>query len=130
MVLNSGAAIVAIDAACAREVAPRARTARLPGAPPFVPGVVNARGVLVPLVDLGALLAPGSIAVPQWMVVVESAGRRCALAVDSLPVLSAADAPAVASPNGAPFLTREVRVADVTLPLLDVEALLDVILLQ
>ena len=125
LLLTSGATFVALDATCAREVAPLPAPVRLPGAPPFVSGVVNARGTLLPLVDLGSLFTGGPALRSGWMVVIERAGRQFAIAVDALPVLAAADAPPGESGNGTAHLPTEVCVADVALPMLDVDALAD-----
>ena len=125
MLLYAGGQTIAITAASAREVLPRPDHIRLPGAPSIVCGVVNVRGTLVPLVDLGRLLAAEPSNPTGWLVTLDLAGRRCAIAVDSLPVLRAADAPPGARPDGCAFLPREVSVAGTTLPLLDVEALAD-----
>ncbi len=130
MLLNGGGVTVAIAASLAREVSPRSAAVRLPGAPEFVCGVVNVRGTLVPLVDLGRLLDVEPANPSGWVVTLDLGGRRCALAVDSLPVLRAADAPPGARPTGQAFLRGEVCVAGTTLPLLDVHALADDILLQ
>jgi chemotaxis signal transduction protein len=88
------------------------------------------RGTLVPLVDLGRLLAAEPANPSGWVVTLELGGRRLALAVDSLPVLRAADAPPGAGPAGSAWLLREVRVAGAALPLLDVDALADDLLLH
>jgi chemotaxis signal transduction protein len=130
MLVSGGGTTVAMDARVAREVTPRMSVIRLPGAPTFVSGVVNVRGTLVPLVDLGCLLGFEHANPSGWVVVLDLGGRRCALAVDSLPVLRAADAPPCGRPDGRAFLTREVRVAGVMHPLLDVDALADDVLLQ
>ena len=130
MLLRVGGATIAIPAAAAREVAPRTPAIRLPGTPEFVCGVVNVRGTLVPLVDLGRLLGAEPADPSGWVVTLDLEGRRCALAVDSLPVLRAADAPPGARPATQAFLTAEVRVDGATLPLLDVDALADDILIQ
>ena len=130
MLLRGGGVTVAIAASSAREVSPRSAAVRLPGAPEFVCGVVNVRGTLVPLVDLGRLLDAEPANPSGWVVTLDLGGRRCALAVDSLPVLRAADAPPGAGPTGQAFLPAEVCVAGTTLPLLDVDALADDILVQ
>ena len=130
MLLRAGGATVAIAASAAREVAPRPGAIRLPGTPEFVCGVVNVRGTLVPLVDLGRLLGGGPANPSGWVVTLDLEGRRCALAVDSLPVLRVADAPPGALPASQTFLSLEVRVDGTTLPLLDVAALADDILIQ
>jgi purine-binding chemotaxis protein CheW len=130
MLLRSGTSTVALNAAVAREVTHRPRAIRLPGAPPFVCGVVNVRGTLVPLVDLGRLLEREPANPAGWIVVLDLGTRRCAIAVDSLPVLRVADAPAGACSDARAFLGTEICVAGVTLPLLDVDALADDVLLQ
>jgi purine-binding chemotaxis protein CheW len=130
MLLRAGSTTIAIAASAAREVAPRHAAIRLPGTPEFVTGVINVRGTLVPLVDLGRLLDAEPADPSGWVVTLDLEGRRCALAVDSLPVLRAADAPPGARPTRHAFLSAEVCVSGTTLPLLDVDALADDILLQ
>ena len=130
MLLRAGESTVAIYADRAREVAVRLLAIRLPGAPSIVCGVVNVRGTLVPLVDLGRLLERDPVTATGWLVTLDLGGRRCALAVDSLPVLRAADAPPRAFPTSHVCLTTEVSVAGTTLPLLDVDALADDIMLH
>jgi purine-binding chemotaxis protein CheW len=130
MILSGGGEQVAMAATSAREVSPRTPTIRLPGTAEFVCGVVNVRGTLVPLVDLGRLLGAAPANPSGWVVTLELGGRRCALAVDSLPVLRAADAPPGARPTGRAFLHAEVCVSGTTLPLLDVDAMADDFLLS
>lgn len=130
MVLSVGGLAVAIDAARVREVALRSPATRLPGAPSIVTGVVNVRGTLVPLVDLGLLLGSAPASATGWLVTLDLGGRRCALALDSLPVLRTADAPRGAARSGHVCLGVEVCVSGATLPLLDVDALADDLLLH
>ena len=130
MLVHAGGRCVALNASSVREVAQQLRAIRLPGAPPFVSGVVNVRGTLVPLVDLGRLIADTSVQPNGWLVMLELSGRRCALAVDSLPVLIAADAPASACSDGSTFLDHEVCVGGARVPLLNGEALAVDFLLQ
>lgn len=130
MVLRAGQVMLAIDAGRAREVAPRAPAIRLPGAPSIVSGIVNVRGTLVPLVDLGLLLGGAPATASGWLVTLELGGRRCALALDVLPVLRLTDAPPRAAPTGHAWLAAEVSVAGASLPLLDVDALADDFLLH
>jgi len=131
MVLVSGGRSAAILAECAREVVARPPVIRLPSAAEFVCGVINVRGSLVPLVDLGQLLQAGRALPNGWVVTLDLGARRCALAVDSLPVLCAADAPPVnARDVGHAALRQQVRVAGTCMPLLDVAALADDLLLH
>jgi len=129
MLLRRGTVVVAILASAAREIAPLGASIRLPGAAEFVIGVVNLRGTLVPLVDPGPLLGTAPDTTPAWLVALDLGGRRCALAVDTLPTLRSADAPPGACPDGHRFLDHEVTVSGASLPLLDVVALADDILL-
>ena len=46
------------DIEAVREIIPYRRATRLPGAPPFVQGLVNLRGTIVTVLDLGARLDP------------------------------------------------------------------------
>ncbi len=130
MVLRVGEVLLAIEAARAREVAPRPAAIRLPGAPSIVRGVVNVRGTLVPLVDPGLLLGSAPADPTGWLVTLDLGGRRCALALDALPVLRDADAPHGAATASHACLPMVVRVAGATLPLLDVDALADDLLLH
>lgn len=130
MLVQGGGRTVAMLASCAREVAPRPLAIRLPGADEFVMGVVNVRGTLVPLVDLGTLLGAGPVPPSGWMVLLDIDGRRCALAVDTLPQLHTADAPSGAVPDGDAHRPPAVHIAGSPHPLLDVAALADDFLLQ
>ena len=130
MLVQANGTTVAFMAEFAREVAPRPVAIRLPGADEFVCGIVNVRGALVPLVDLGTLLGTGPASSSGWVVVLDLDGRRCALAVDGLPHLCSADAPPGAAPDGDARAPLVVRVAGTARPLLDVAALADDFLLQ
>lgn len=130
MLLTAGGTTVAVAAEAAREVTRRMTAARLPGADEFVCGVVNVRGAIVPLVDLGRLLGTGQSTPDGWVVTLDLGGLRLALAVDVLPLLRAADAPRGARPSDHRYLDHEVLVAGASFPLLDVGALADDILLQ
>ncbi|MCC7053107.1 MAG: chemotaxis protein CheW [Gemmatimonadaceae bacterium] len=130
MLVQGGGQCAAILASGAREVCPRTAAIRLPGAAEFVCGVVNVRGTLVPLVDLGILLGAGPATPPGWVVLFDLDGRRFALAVDALPRLRTADAPPGAAPDAFAGPAHRVCVDGTTLPLLDVAALADDFLLQ
>ncbi len=129
MLLQRGTSCFALLASAVREVAPLGRSIRLPRAAEFVTGVVNLRGTLVPLVDPGCLLGLACDVTPRWLVALELGGRRCALAVDTLPVLRTADTPPGARPASHRCFDREASVAGTSYPLLDVEALADDVLL-
>lgn len=105
------------------EVAAAVEPAPVPGAPAAVLGVMNVRGDVLPVVDLGAVLGlaagdPGAVAV------VEHAGRRAALAVDELVDVL----PLTASTTDAePPLTGSVLLDGRLTGIVDVAAVLDAV---
>ena len=56
MVFRLAAGTYGIELDAVREIIPYRGATRLPGAPPHVAGLVNVRGALVTVIDLGALL--------------------------------------------------------------------------
>jgi chemotaxis signal transduction protein len=130
MLLSAGQALVAIQISAAREVFRRPPGVRLPGAAEFVCGVINVRGALVPLVDLGRLVKAEPANPEGWVVLLALGERRCALAVDHLPAMRTADTQTPSHGTGNAFLHQQVCVDGVTLPLLDVAALTDDLLLS
>ncbi|MFL5582868.1 MAG: chemotaxis protein CheW [Gemmatimonadaceae bacterium] len=68
-----------------REILPVRRCTRLPGAPPFVLGLINLRGTVVTVVDLALRLGVGRGAAAEGSIVVVDLGTRVAgLAVDEV----------------------------------------------
>lgn len=59
-----------------REVLPLGALARLPGAPPHVLGLLNVRGRLVTVMDLGRRLAPDAAVGSGGYVLIVAAGER------------------------------------------------------
>lgn len=74
----------ACDLAAVHEIVRGRPVARLPGAAPWVLGIMNVRGQLITVVDLAVRLgaAPGGL--PLFVVVVEGAGRRFGMGVESV----------------------------------------------
>jgi len=72
------------DIASVREIVPIRHATRLPGAPPYVRGLINLRGAIVTVIDLAARLA-GSAALPEGSVVLAEYGtKQVGLAVDEV----------------------------------------------
>lgn len=68
-----------------REIVPWRPATRLPGAPECVQGLINLRGVLLTVLDLGAWLEPGREHARQGSIIVVEQGTRAAgLAVDEV----------------------------------------------
>ena len=58
LLFRSGDSVYGVDTTQIQEIIPFARVTRLPGAPPFVRGLINVRGTIVTVIDLGARLDP------------------------------------------------------------------------
>jgi purine-binding chemotaxis protein CheW len=68
-----------------REIIPVRRATRLPGAPEYVCGLINLRGGIVTVIDLGARLGEGTATRPDGSIIlVEQGGRTVGLAVDEV----------------------------------------------
>ena len=85
LIFGVGGRVYGTEIEVVREVIPVRSPTRIPGAPPFVAGIVNLRGSLVTVVDLGLRL--GGSAVDREtgsIVIVEHDGRVAGLAVDDV----------------------------------------------
>lgn len=83
--MTAGGREFALDVGLVRAVERPLHRVRLPGAPPYVRGVVEVRGQAVAVVDLAARLGlPASAAVPEQPVVVVDSAEPVGLAVDAL----------------------------------------------
>jgi purine-binding chemotaxis protein CheW len=58
LLFRSGDTVYGVDSTQIQEIIPILRVTRLPGAPPFVRGLINVRGTIVTLIDLGLRLEP------------------------------------------------------------------------
>jgi len=68
-----------------REIVPCRRTTRLPGAPSYVTGLINLRGTILTVMDLGLRLGgPAVDGVRGSIILVESDNRVVGLGVDEL----------------------------------------------
>ena len=85
LVFGVGARLYGCEVALVREIVPFRACTRLPGAPPYVCGLINRRGTVVTVVDLGLRLggAPAD-RVDGSIVLVDHGPRLVGLAVDEL----------------------------------------------
>jgi purine-binding chemotaxis protein CheW len=78
----------ACDLDVVREIVRTRPLARLPGAPTWVIGIMNLRGTLLTVVDLsvrlGGVTEGGPSGVPRVVMVVEGAGKRFGIGVESV----------------------------------------------
>jgi purine-binding chemotaxis protein CheW len=128
----------ACELSVVREIIPHRKATRLPGTPPFVVGLINLRGSIVTVLDLGVRLGGTPVDVDRGSIVlVESGPRVVGLAVDELrdvqrvPRSAIESADARTTPDGSPpeprtsnpeprFVCGMLRVADEVAALLDV----------
>ena len=72
------------DLESVREIVRGRPLARLPGAPEWVRGIMNLRGTLLTVVDLSVRLGGKPDGMPRVVMVVEGAGKRFGLGVESV----------------------------------------------
>jgi len=74
----------ACDLESVREIVRGRPMARIPGAPEWVRGIMNLRGTLLTVVDLSVRLGGSPDGMPRVVMVVEGAGKRFGLGVESV----------------------------------------------
>ena len=81
-----GGATLGLPAQAVREIVRAVAITPLPGAPAIIEGVIDLRGVLVPIVDARARLAltPRTLDPSEFMVVLEAGERLVAVRVDEV----------------------------------------------
>ena len=127
-----GAEEYGIDILRVQEIRSYEAPTRIANAPPFIKGVVNLRGVIVPIVDLRLKLGCEAVEYNEFTVVIvlNVAGRVVGAVVDSVSdVLELSNdavkpAPELASSVDTSFITGIGNVGDRMLILMDIEAFL------
>ncbi len=127
-----GAEEYGIDILRVQEIRSYEAPTRIANAPPFIKGVVNLRGVIVPIVDLRLKLGCEAVDYNEFTVVIvlNVAGRVVGAVVDSVSdVLELSNdavkpAPELASSVDTRFITGIGNVGDRMLILMDIEAFL------
>jgi purine-binding chemotaxis protein CheW len=77
-----GDRLYGIDLDAVREILPVRRATRLPGSPAYVAGLINVRGTIVTVIDLGARLdGNSSLAADGSVMLVEHGGKTVGVAV-------------------------------------------------
>ncbi len=118
-----------LDIGRVREIIRLTPITSVPGAPPYVEGVLNLRGRIIPVVDLAARLALPADARTRAsrIVVVDVAGTSIGLIVDGVSeVLMASDEAIEATPavaGGADYLAGIVRFDERLVTLLELDRL-------
>ena len=90
------------DIEAVREIIPYRRATRLPGAPSFVQGLINLRGTIVTMLDLGTRLDPTRPPVRDGSIILATHGTRVVgVAVDEVMDVQAIEEEHVESHGGA-----------------------------
>ncbi len=87
LVVEAAGTLYGFDGEALREVVPLSPATRLPGAPPFVRGIMNVRGAMLTVVDFTQRVTDGKTRLAEdnaSVVVVQGAGRLLGLAVDDV----------------------------------------------
>ncbi|MEP6730725.1 MAG: chemotaxis protein CheW [bacterium] len=89
------------DIEAVREIIPFRRATRLPGAPPFVQGLINLRGTIVTVLDLGTRLDASRAHVRDGSIILATHGTRVVgVAVDEVMDVQAITEEPIATSEG------------------------------
>lgn len=131
LLVRVGERVYGCDIAAVREIVPYRPSTRLPGAPSYVQGLINLRGILATVLDVGAWLEPGRPPVTEGSIVLVDRGtRQAGLAVDEvLDVRRIVPEPLDDMSGGRGGVLRGVgRLEETVVILLDVNALVEQVL--
>ena len=93
-----------------REIIPFRRTTRLPGAPSFVCGLINLRGTIVTVLDLGERLGTGAVNRAEGSIIlVEHGAKLVGIGVDDVRDVRVVTPEQVEAPSGAAARSGVVR---------------------
>jgi len=85
LIFGVGGRLCACELDAIREIVPYRQATRLPGAPPFVTGLINLRGTILTVMDMGLRLGASPIdPIKGSIVLAESGTRVIGLGVDEL----------------------------------------------
>ena len=76
LLFSVGEQVYGCDIGAVREIIPQRAATRLPGAPPFVTGLINLRGTIVTVLDLGRRLERGDAARGEGSVILCEVGTK------------------------------------------------------
>lgn len=128
LVFTAAGRTCACELSAVREIVPHRRATRLPGAPAFVTGLINLRGSVVTVLDLGTRLGGVPVDANRGSIVlVESGPKVVGLAVDELRdvqrVPRSAIEPADVDVIGDAFVSGVLRTGGEVAAILDVSRL-------
>lgn len=120
------------DGADVRELIPLGDVTRLPGAPAFVRGLINVRGTIVTILDLGVRLDPSAVPATEGSILlVRHRDRLVGIVVDEVADVRQLDVDESGASQAAGDLVRGVATVDGTpVVVLDLGALIRQVLLS
>jgi purine-binding chemotaxis protein CheW len=126
-----GEVLYGCDISEPQEIIPLRPTTRLPGAPAFVRGLINVRGIIVTVIDLGVRLDPTRTPAERGSILlVRHRDRLVGVVVDEVVDVRALDVDDSHDAPGAAEITKGVAtVDDAAIVVLDLSALISQILL-
>ncbi len=134
LLFRIGTSTYGCDIDAVREIIPYRRATRLPGAPPYVQGLVNLRGTIVTVLDLGIRLDPTREPVREGSIILAQHGsRNVGVAVDEVMDVQAVEESTVetgAGGEGRGALVRGLgHLGDDVVALIDIHLLVTQVLL-
>jgi purine-binding chemotaxis protein CheW len=130
LLFRVGSTVYGCDIGDAQEILPLRAATRLPGAPPYVRGLINVRGTIVTLLDVAARLG-GAPVESGSILLIRYRERLVGLAVEEVVDVRELEIDTTAASASGGMITRGVATADgATVVVLDVEALIRQVLLS
>ncbi len=134
LLFRVGEGVYGCEISAVREIIPFRRATRLPGAPRYVQGLINVRGTIVTVIDLGTRLDAARPPVTDGSIILAMLGARLVgVAVDEvMDVQMIAEEPlgAERGPRSAASIVRALgHLEDGVVVLIDVHALITQVLL-
>ncbi len=132
LLFRVGATTYAVDVAAAHEIIPLRRITRLPGAPAHVRGLINVRGTIVTVLDLGARLEPSRAPLADGSILLVRRGHRLVgLLVEEVSDVRTLDLADVHTAESSGSVVRGVADVDgAPVVVLDLDALITQVLLS
>ncbi|MDQ2665881.1 MAG: chemotaxis protein CheW [Gemmatimonadota bacterium] len=133
LLFRVGDGVYGCDIDGVREIIPYRRATRLPGAPAYVQGLINLRGTIVTVLDIGVRLDPARAPVAEGSIIMAIFGARVVgVAVDEVmdvqPIV--AESIATSAPEAHPGLVRGLgHLDDGVVILVDIHMLITQVLL-
>lgn len=132
LLFRVGATVYGADGAEVAELIPLGEVTRLPGAPAFVRGLINVRGTIVTILDLGVRLDPSAAPATEGSILlVRHRDRLVGIVVDEVADVRALEIDGSGASHASGDLVRGVAMVDgAAVVVLDLAALIRQVLLS